>query len=118
MKAAWKRGQDDKRGWMERKAEDFGKSLTMGAGCSAVATVATHPFDVVKTQLQSYRRVQGGKIKVYGVMGAMKAVKKEYGIFGLFRIGLTPRLMKVMPASGIMLATYEAVRFDVSSNNT
>ena len=96
----------------ELQGQQFLQALTLGAACSAVATVCTHPFDVVKTQLQSYERVQGGRVRIYAVSEALKALKLEYGLVGLFRIGLAPRLMKVMPASGIMLATYEAVRFN------
>lgn len=91
----------------------FGTSLVNGAFCGAVATVLTHPFDVVKTQLQSYERVKAvNNVKVttvYSLFRAWEALYREYGLRGLFSIGLTPRLAKVMPASAIMLSTYELV---------
>ena len=91
----------------------FGYSFVNGAACGAIATCATHPFDIVKTQLQSYERIKSVDnvkvAKVYTTMRATKAIASEYGLRGLFTIGLSPRLAKVMPASAIMIGTYELV---------
>jgi solute carrier family 25, member 39/40 len=89
----------------------FGESYTFpvalinGSACAAIACVATHPFDLVKTQIQAYR----GPLK-FATTSAIYALKSEYGLSGLFKIGLIPRLFKVMPASGIMIATYDYTR--------
>lgn len=91
----------------------FAYSFLNGAACGAIATCATHPFDIVKTQLQSYERlksVDNVKVaKVYTTLRATTAIASEYGLRGLFTIGLAPRLAKVMPASAIMIGTYELV---------
>jgi solute carrier family 25, member 39/40 len=91
----------------------FGVSFINGAACGAIATCLTHPFDIVKTQLQSYERIRSvdsvNVAKVYTTLRAARAIGTEYGMRGLFTIGLAPRLAKVIPGSAIMLGTYELV---------
>ena len=88
--------------------------LTMvnGASCGMVASVLTHPFDVVKTQLQTLQRAKSvNNYRVYTIPStsdAMQLLKKEYG-WRWMTIGLSPRMLKVVPGSAIMLATYEMV---------
>jgi solute carrier family 25, member 39/40 len=87
----------------------FANSFANGGCCAAVATFATHPLDLIKTQLQSYERRAKGSKGIYTTGKAAKALYAEYGIRGLFTIGLHPRLAKVIPASAIMIATFEVV---------
>ena len=88
--------------------------LTMlnGATCGMIASVATHPFDVVKTQLQTIQRAKSvNNYRVYTIPNtadAFRSLWKEYG-WRFATIGLAPRLMKVVPGSAIMLASYEVV---------
>ena len=88
--------------------------LTManGASCGMVASVVTHPFDVVKTQLQTIQRAKSvNNYRVYtipGTMDAFRLLRKEYG-WRWVTIGLAPRMLKVVPGSALMLASYEVV---------
>jgi len=88
--------------------------LTManGATCGMVASLITHPFDVVKTQLQTVQRARSvNSYRVYTIHNttdAMKLLKKEYGVRWV-TIGLGPRMLKIVPGSAIMLASYEIV---------
>ena len=88
--------------------------LTManGASCGLVASVLTHPFDVVKTQLQTIQRAKSvNSYRVYTIpntLDAFRLLKKDYG-WRFATIGLIPRLLKVVPGSALMLASYEIV---------
>jgi solute carrier family 25 protein 39/40 len=88
--------------------------LTMfnGAGCGMVASLITHPFDVIKTQLQTVQRAKSvNNYRVYTIpttWDAYELLKKQYG-WRWIKIGLAPRMLKVVPGSAIMLATYEMV---------
>jgi solute carrier family 25 protein 39/40 len=88
--------------------------LTMlnGASCGMIASVFTHPFDVVKTQLQTIQRAKSvNSYRVYTIpntFDAFRLLNKEYG-FRWVTIGMVPRLLKVIPGSAIMLGTYELV---------
>lgn len=88
--------------------------LTManGAFCGLVASVCTHPFDVIKTQLQTVQRAKSvNNFRIYTIpntLDAFKLLKKQYG-WRFVTIGIAPRLMKVIPGSALMLASYEIV---------
>lgn len=87
-------------------------TIANGALCGLVASIFTHPFDVVKTQLQATQRAKSvNNYRVYTIhntFDAMKLLRKEYGLRWM-SIGLTPRLLKVVPGSAVMLASYELV---------
>jgi solute carrier family 25 protein 39/40 len=88
--------------------------LTMlnGAACGMTASLLTHPFDVVKTQLQTVQRARSvNSYRVYTIpstFDAFKLLRSEYG-WRWMTIGMVPRLLKVIPGSAIMLGTYELV---------
>jgi solute carrier family 25 protein 39/40 len=81
-------------------------SFIAGATAGMCAAVATHPFDVVKTQRQviALARPQHNDL---GTLNALRAILRDEGPSGLFR-GVVPRVVKVAPACAIMIATYEA----------
>jgi solute carrier family 25, member 39/40 len=87
-------------------------TIANGATCGLIASVLTHPFDIVKTQLQSCQRAKSvNNYRVYTIhntFDGMKLLRKEYGLRWM-TIGLTPRLLKVVPGSAVMLASYEMV---------
>lgn len=102
--------------------EEFGVAFVAGALSGSFAAVVTHPFDVVKTRLQtqgSGREVEGrlsGSLRGAGsaqthsgnVWAAMRSIVKSEGSKGLWK-GLTPRTAKVAPACGVMIASFEVV---------
>lgn len=88
--------------------------LTLGNGavCGMIASLITHPFDVIKTQLQTVQRAKSvNNYRVYTIpttWDAYNQLNKQYG-WRWVKIGLVPRMLKVVPGSAIMLATYEMV---------
>jgi len=77
---------------------------------AAVASVATHPFDVVKTHLQSVERVHSvrGYVQMKRVTSGniLSQIYRKEGIRG-FGVGLAPRLAKIVPSCAILLGTFE-----------
>jgi solute carrier family 25 protein 39/40 len=93
-------------------AETVLLTMVNGAGCGMIASVLTHPFDVVKTQLQTIQRAKSvNSYRVYTIpttFDAFRLLKADYG-WRWISIGLVPRMLKVVPGSAIMLGTYELV---------
>ncbi|CBQ67603.1 related to mitochondrial carrier family protein [Sporisorium reilianum SRZ2] len=100
--------------------EEFGVAFVAGALSGSFAAVLTHPFDVVKTRLQtqgSRGEVEGrlsGSLRAGGTRGAasvwaaMRDIVEHEGGRGLWK-GLSPRTAKVAPACGVMIASFEVV---------
>ncbi|GAC96788.1 hypothetical protein PHSY_004372 [Pseudozyma hubeiensis SY62] len=100
--------------------EEFGVAFVSGALSGSFAAVLTHPFDVIKTRLQtqgspreSVGRLSGslrGQAAGYegNVWKAMGQIVREEGSKGLWK-GLSPRTAKVAPACGVMIASFEVV---------
>ncbi|XP_001377649.1 probable mitochondrial glutathione transporter SLC25A40 isoform X1 [Monodelphis domestica] len=88
----------------------FAINFTAGALSGSIASVATLPFDVVKTQKQTqlwrYETSKGSHVLPTTTWDIMKLIVAKNGISGLF-VGLIPRLIKVAPACAIMISTYE-----------
>ncbi|CAL8290773.1 unnamed protein product [Merluccius merluccius] len=88
----------------------FAITFLSGAASGSMASIATLPFDVVKTR----RQVELGELqalnlascKTSSTLSVMSKIVAEKGISGLFA-GFLPRLIKVAPACAIMISTYE-----------
>ncbi|XP_075443565.1 mitochondrial glutathione transporter SLC25A40 [Ascaphus truei] len=88
----------------------FTISFIAGAVSGAIASIATLPFDVVKTR----RQIEVGELDMLNnapkrstsTWKVMNTIMAESGFRGLFA-GLIPRLIKVAPACAIMISTYE-----------
>ncbi|CAM9847145.1 unnamed protein product [Ascophyllum nodosum] len=105
----------------QRGSADFLlRSFTAGAISGVVASLLTHPFDVVKTQQQLVvKEVQGGGScehrpapprqprRIPGTFEVMRNIVDSRGIAGLYT-GALPRVGKVAPACAIMIFSYEA----------
>jgi solute carrier family 25 protein 39/40 len=96
-------------------------SFVSGAASGAVAAVATHPFDLVKTrrQIQIYALdapPAGARGAGAGAGGPQQAsartfdvlrnIVRDEGLRGAFT-GLTARVAKIAPACAIMISSYE-----------
>lgn len=100
--------------------EEFGVAFVSGAVSGSIAALLTHPFDVVKTRLQTQGTqsesngrlsgtLRGGSNRGSGsVWVAMQDIVKKEGSKGLWK-GLSPRTAKVAPACGVMIASFEVV---------
>ena len=76
-----------------------------GAGSKLVASLATYPVQVVRSRLQQLGGGGAGK----GGMALLRAMLATEGVGGLYQ-GITPHLLRVMPASALTLLVYETVR--------
>ncbi|TFY79380.1 hypothetical protein EWM64_g4629 [Hericium alpestre] len=72
------------------------------ATAGAIATLATHPFDVIKTKMQIYT---GGRYQ--GLAGTIRTVWKQRGTAGFFD-GASLRLSRKIFSSAIGWAVYES----------
>lgn len=100
--------------------EEFGVAFVSGALSGTFAAVLTHPFDVIKTRLQTQGALGEGEGRLSGslrgatakssgnVWVAMRNIVEQEGAKGLWK-GLTPRTAKVAPACGVMIASFEVV---------
>eukprot|EP00903_Cladosiphon_okamuranus_P020355 g18675.t1 len=102
----------------DRGSADFLlRSLVAGAVSGVVASLLTHPFDVVKTQRQVVvegavdlgceHRPPPPPRKAPGTFDVMRSIVENKGPAGLFT-GALARVGKVAPACAIMMLSYEA----------
>ncbi|CAL2037909.1 unnamed protein product [Caenorhabditis brenneri] len=87
----------------------FVVSFVSGAAAGTVASVFTHPFDVIKTNCQI--RIGGTADHMSKSIGAV--IREMYHTRGwhAFSAGLAPRLVKVAPACAIMISFYEYFKY-------
>jgi len=81
-------------------------AFASGAISGVTSALLTHPFDVTKTRRQALLLSQNGV--PISTFPFMKTLVRTEGVGALFA-GLTPRLAKIAPACGIMIASYEGV---------
>jgi solute carrier family 25 S-adenosylmethionine transporter 26 len=85
-------------------------TATAGALAGALAAVATHPLDLVKTRLQTQGLApMAGRALYAGVAGTLRAVVAEEGVRGLAR-GLSTRLTYNALFSAVGFAAFEAAK--------
>ena len=81
-------------------------SFIGGALAGSVATVATYPFDVIRTLLASQ-----GHPKVYGgVLDAAAGVARERGVARGLYAGVSVTLAEIVPASAVQFGSYAALK--------
>jgi solute carrier family 25 protein 39/40 len=91
------------------------EAALFGCAAGAVAGVATLPFDVVKTHRQ-VELVTAGARASPTVMKTLLELQSTLGTRALFT-GVVPRLLKVIPASAVMLSTFEFMKNRFSELN-
>lgn len=78
-----------------------------------LASIATHPLDVVRTKLAVQRQLRGTEPPRYkGTLGTLRRVFREEGVRGLFR-GITPAVVSHAPAAAIFFSTYSFLKMRV-----
>ena len=88
----------------------FTVNFIVGSLSGGLAAAVTLPFDVIKTQNQvELGNKNFANSKSLSVGESLMAIWLKGGTKGLFA-GFTPRLLRVMPACGIMLSTYEVLK--------
>ena len=90
---------------------NFGGAIAGGA----VATVISHPFDLTKTQLQSSVGT-GSEIGNKGLFQHILKIKRTQGFRGLY-VGLTPRMVKVLPSCAIFITSFEGFKEYFNARN-
>ncbi|XP_056629619.1 mitochondrial carrier protein Rim2 isoform X2 [Diorhabda carinulata] len=86
----------------EKSSKDFLEFMLAGAISKTVASCIAYPHEVARTRL----REEGNKYTAF--WQTLGLVYKEEGLRGIYR-GLTTQLVRQIPNTAIMMATYEAV---------
>lgn len=85
-----------------KHSRDFLEFMMAGAASKTVASCVAYPHEVARTRL----REEGSKYKTF--WQTLSLVFKEEGIKGVYR-GLSTQLIRQIPNTAIVMATYEAV---------
>lgn len=86
-----------------------GVAFACGALSGSTAALVTSPFDVLKTRRQALvmsARTGAGTGEVTRTFPLLLQVLRNEGVPALFA-GLSPRMAKIAPACGIMIASFE-----------
>ena len=96
---------------MKRRLEQRGRSgpslaFFCGATSGTAAALLTSPFDVLKTRRQALVMSTAAPGQPTHVLGLLQQIVRTEGASALFA-GMGPRIAKIAPACGIMIACYE-----------
>lgn len=91
-----------------RDSRDFLEFMMAGAVSKTIASCVAYPHEVARTRL----REEGSKYTSF--WQTLSLVFKEEGVKGVYR-GLTTQLIRQIPNTAIMMATYEAVVYILST---
>lgn len=91
--------------------EGAGVAFVSGALSGTTAALATSPFDVLKTRRQALLMsgATGGSLsgsKAVSSVAVLKEIISSEGVAALYA-GIMPRIAKIAPACGIMIACFE-----------
>uniref|UniRef100_A0A8C5Y5N5 Solute carrier family 25 member 23 n=1 Tax=Microcebus murinus TaxID=30608 RepID=A0A8C5Y5N5_MICMU len=78
-------------------------SVTLSTTCGQMAS---YPLTLVRTRMQAQDTVEGSNPTMRGVF---RRILAQQGWLGLYR-GMTPTLLKVLPAGGISYVVYEGMK--------
>ena len=84
--------------------------LVLGGLSKAFAGTLTHPFQMVRTRMQSY----GARNRYGGIFGTIGSIWKTTGLRGYYR-GLSPNLIRVLPSAATTFFVYEHTKALLSS---
>lgn len=94
-----------------KSSRDFLEFMVAGAVSKTIASCIAYPHEVARTRL----REEGSKYRTF--WQTLSTVFHEEGHRGLYR-GLTTQLVRQIPNTAIMMATYEAVVYILTSYYT
>jgi solute carrier family 25 folate transporter 32 len=77
-----------------------------GALSKASATMATYPFQVMRSRMQ--QRLDNRELKYRGLASSVRLTLRREGVLGMYK-GLGANLLRNMPSSAITFLVYEAV---------
>lgn len=92
----------------DKTSRDFLEFMAAGATSKTIASVVAYPHEVARTRL----REEGNKYRSF--LQTILTVWREEGKAGLYR-GLGTQLVRQIPNTAIMMATYEAVVYVLSN---
>ncbi|KAI1318970.1 hypothetical protein EDD11_005404 [Mortierella claussenii] len=81
--------------------------LCMAASSKVAATVATYPYQVLRSRLQMMSNPQS-EVVYTGVMDCIRKIKRAEGILGFYK-GVAPNVIRVLPGTCITFLVYETV---------
>ncbi|KAG0047596.1 hypothetical protein BGZ83_007355 [Gryganskiella cystojenkinii] len=81
--------------------------LCMAASSKVTATVATYPYQVLRSRLQMMSSPTSGVVYT-GVMDCIRKIKRAEGILGFYK-GVAPNVIRVLPGTCITFLVYETV---------
>jgi solute carrier family 25 folate transporter 32 len=79
--------------------------IGMAASSKCFATIATYPYQVVRSRLQDNRQIA---VRYLGVMDVIKRLFQMTGLRGFYR-GLLPNVIRVLPGTCVTFAVYETL---------
>lgn len=89
-------------------------AFVSGALSGTAAALTTSPFDVLKTRRQALLMsgalgASGSGSQAVGIVAVLKEIVAKEGVSALYA-GIMPRIAKIAPACGIMIACFEVRR--------
>ncbi|KAF8928540.1 hypothetical protein BGZ58_009596 [Dissophora ornata] len=81
--------------------------LCMAASSKVAATVATYPYQVLRSRLQMMSNPQSGVVYT-GVIDCVRKIKRAEGLLGFYK-GVAPNVIRVLPGTCITFLVYETV---------
>lgn len=99
----------------DSRTKEFSVAFFSGSTSGILAAIVTQPFDLIKTRLQA--EAQSSKKRSNSTLEVGRRIMKAEGASALFR-GLSPRVAKVAPACGIMIASFEFIGRWLQENQT
>jgi solute carrier family 25 folate transporter 32 len=111
----WRKAIREREGLTGLDAERLSTSeyLVMAASSKVTATVATYPYQVLRSRFQN----QTTQDKYKGVMDCIRQIHRAEGYVGFYK-GLSPNIIRVLPGTCITFVVYERVAQYLRENAT
>lgn len=101
---------------LERRGNGLASAaFVSGAVSGTTAALITSPFDTIKTRRQALimnSALGGSSQSRTSVFAVLRDIVRTEGVAALYA-GLTPRIVKIAPACGIMISCYEVSRLKI-----